>query len=134
MREEILKLIEKAGEARRNSISTFSGFAVGAALSSLDGRIFSGCNIENVSFGLTICAERVAIFKALSEGVREFSALAIATEAKELTTPCGACRQIIWEFCGDIQVIVSNKVESRTFHTHELFPHPFDSESLGSKS
>lgn len=95
------------------------------------GRIFAGCNVENASYGLTICAERVAIFKAISEGEREFNAIAVVTDAETLTPPCGACRQIIWEFCGDVPVILANlhgKIERE--RSLNLLPRPFDSSHL----
>jgi len=95
------------------------------------GRTFGGCNVENASYGLTICAERVAIFKAISEGEREFEAIAVVTDADALTPPCGACRQIIWEFCGDVPVILANlkgKVERES--SAKLLPRPFDSSNL----
>jgi len=95
------------------------------------GRVYTGCNIENASYGLTCCAERVAIFKALSEGERGFEAIAVVTETDNLTPPCGACRQIIWEFCGDVPVILANlngKIERES--AGKLLPRPFDSSFL----
>ena len=95
------------------------------------GRVYTGCNIENASYGLTCCAERVAIFKALSEGERGFEAIAVVTETDNLTPPCGACRQIIWEFCGDVPVILANlkgKIERES--SAKLLPRPFDSSFL----
>jgi cytidine deaminase len=95
------------------------------------GRTYTGCNIENASYGLTCCAERVAIFKALSEGERGFDAIAVVTETDTLTPPCGACRQIIWEFCGDVPVILANlkgKIERES--SAKLLPRPFDSSFL----
>lgn len=95
------------------------------------GRVYTGCNIENASYGLTCCAERVAIFKALSEGERGFEAIAVVTETDNLTPPCGACRQIIWEFCGDVPVILANlkgKIERES--AAKLLPRPFDSSFL----
>ncbi len=124
-------LIEAAWAARRQARPDFSGFPVGAALEDSQGRIFGGCNIENVSYGLTICAERVAIFKALSEGGRQFRRIVVVTEAARVTPPCGACRQIIWEFCGDIPVTAMNRAgESKTWRMPELLPDPFDRENL----
>ncbi len=114
-----------------NAHAPFSNFLVGAALEDEAGAIHNGCNIENATYGLTICAERVAIFKAISEGVRSFRRLAIASEAERLTPPCGACRQIIWEFCGDIEVwLVSKKGQSESMRMKDLFPRPFDATSL----
>src|SRR6202453_94005 len=101
-------LISAAKQARENAHAPFSDFRVGAAVRANSGRVYSGCNVENASYGLTICAERVAIFKALSEGERGFDAIAVVTDAEKLTPPCGACRQIIWEFCGDAEVILGN--------------------------
>ena len=89
-------------EARTRAVAPYSSFAVGAAVESVDGAIVTGCNIENASYGLTICAERVPLFKAVSEGIRRFAHLAVAADTAEPTPPCGACRQVIWELCGDI--------------------------------
>src|SRR6185436_20794473 len=102
-------LIAKAKEARERALAPYSRFKVGAAIQTRDGRIYTGCNIENASYGLSICAERVALWKALSEGAHEFEEMAIVTEADTLTSPCGACRQLLWEYCGDI-----------TIHLHSL--------------
>src|ERR1700690_1678167 len=96
-------LIKAAGQDRENAHAPFSNFRVGAAVRATSGRIFTGCNVENASYGLTCCAERVAIFKAISEGERGFDAIAVVTDTDSLTPPCGACRQIIWEFCGDAE-------------------------------
>src|ERR1700738_3848957 len=101
-------LIQAAEQARENAHAPFSNFRVGAALRAKSGRVYTGCNIENASYGLTCCAERVAIFKAISEGERGFDAIAVVSDTESLTPPCGACRQIIWEFCGDAQVVLSN--------------------------
>src|SRR4051812_10305109 len=95
------ELVARATSARDRAIATYSGFKVGAALRTTDGKIYEGCNIENASYGLTVCAERIAIFKALSEGERRFEAMAIVTDAASLTPSCGACRQLMWEYCGD---------------------------------
>src|ERR1700756_5564599 len=97
-------LAAKAAAARENAVATYSGFKVGAALEAMDGRTYTGCNIENVSYGLTVCAERVALWKALSEGVREFRRIAVVTDDTKATPPCGACRQLLWEYCGDIPI------------------------------
>jgi cytidine deaminase len=124
-------LLNAPTQARENAHAPFSNFRVGAAVRASSGRIFGGCNIENASYGLTLCAERVAIFKALSEGERNFEAIAVVTDADVLTPPCGACRQIIWEFCGDIPVLLANlKGRKETLKMSELFPKPFDSSSL----
>jgi cytidine deaminase len=124
-------LIEAAKQARENAHAPYSNFRVGAALRSTSGRIFGGCNVENATYGLTICAERVAIFKAISEGERGFSAIAVVTDTDAPTPPCGACRQLIWEFCGDIPVSMANldgKIE--VMQMRELFPRAFDDSNL----
>jgi cytidine deaminase len=124
-------LISAAKHARENAHAQFSNFKVGAALRTVSGRIFGGCNVENATYGLTVCAERVAIFKAISEGERRFDAIAVVTDTPTLTSPCGACRQLIWEFCGDVPVILSNlhgQMEIVSMRT--LFPKPFDASSL----
>ena len=124
-------LIEAAKQARENAHAPYSNFRVGAALRSTSGRIFGGCNVENATYGLTICAERVAIFKAVSEGERGFSAIAVVTDTEVLTPPCGACRQLIWEFCGDIPVSMANlKGKMEVLQMKELFPRPFDDSNL----
>jgi cytidine deaminase len=125
------KLIAVAKQARENAYAAYSNFRVGAALKAQSGRVYTGCNIENASYGLTCCAERVAIFKAMSEGERGFEAIAVVTDTDKLTPPCGACRQVIWEMCGDIPVILANlkgKVEHET--AGELLPRPFDKSHL----
>jgi len=124
-------LIAAAKQARENAHAPYSNFRVGAALQSSSGRIFSGCNVENASYGLTVCAERVAIFKAISEGERGFSAIAVITDTDALTPPCGACRQLLWEFCGDIPVTMANLAGKReTLQMKDLFPRPFDDSNL----
>ena len=124
-------LIEAAKQARENAHAPYSNFRVGAALRSTSGRIFGGCNVENATYGLTMCAERVAIFKAVSEGERGFSAIAVVTDTDVLTPPCGACRQLIWEFCGDIPVSMANlKGKIELVQMKELFPKPFDDSNL----
>jgi cytidine deaminase len=124
-------LISAAKLARENAHAPLSNFRVGAALRAKSGRIFAGCNVENASYGLTLCAERVAIFKAISEGERGFDAIAVVTDTDALTPPCGACRQIIWEFCGDVPVIMANlegKMECES--AGKLLPRPFDANNL----
>ena len=117
--------------ARENAHAPFSRFRVGAALEDARGRIHTGCNIENATYGLTICAERVAVFKAVSEGAREFRRMAIAADTGKLTPPCGACRQILWEFCGDIEIVLINPRGAReTMQLKDLFPRPFDATFL----
>src|SRR5438552_2473477 len=121
------ELIEQAAACRVHAVAPYSGFKVGAAIESVDGRIFAGCNIENVSYGLTVCAERVALWKALSEGAREFRQLAIVTDAAAVTPPCGACRQLLWEYCGNIQIhLHSLRGLDAEHQLADLFPHPFD--------
>jgi cytidine deaminase len=124
-------LLDAARSARENAVATFSKFRVGAAVRAKSGKIYTGCNVENASYGLTICAERVAIFKALSEGERGFTAIAVVTDTDRLTPPCGACRQIIWEFCGDAEVILGNlKGKSESLRMAALLPRPFDASNL----
>lgn len=124
-------LIEAARRARENAHAPYSNFRVGAALRAKSGRIFGGCNVENSTYGLTVCAERVAIFKAMSEGERGFDAIAVVTDTDALTPPCGACRQLIWEFCGDAEVILANlKGKQEVYRMSALFPKPFDSSHL----
>ena len=128
---EFDSLISAAKMARENAHAPFSNFKVGAALRTTTGKVFGGCNVENATYGLTVCAERVAIFKAISEGERKFDAIAVVTDTDGLTPPCGACRQLIWEFCGDVPVIMSNlKGNVETFRMSQLFPKPFDSSNL----
>ena len=104
---------------------------MGAALEDSAGRIHTGCNVENATYGLTLCAERVAVFKAISEGAREFRRIAIAADTDTLTPPCGACRQILWEFCGDIEIMLVNpRGKSETLHLKDLFPRAFDASFL----
>ena len=124
-------LIEAAKTAREKAFAPYSNFRVGAALGTKSGKIFTGCNIENASFGLTMCAERVAIFKAISEGETKFTNLAVVADTENLTPPCGPCRQIIWEFCGDIPVTFSNlEGKTETVRMSELLPRAFDTNFL----
>ena len=117
--------------ARENAHAPYSKFRVGAALEDTSGRVHTGCNIENATYGLTLCAERVAVFKAISEGAREFRRIAIAADTDTLTPPCGACRQILWEFCGDIEIVLVNlRGKSETLRLKELFPRAFDASFL----
>jgi len=125
------ELIRAARQARRCAHAAFSRFKVGAALQTADGIIVTGCNIENATYGLTICAERVAMFKALSEGHRRFRRIAIVAAAATPTPPCGACRQILWEFGGDLEVILANpRGETGRHRLRALLPLPFDARSL----
>lgn len=124
-------LITVAKQTRENAHAPYSNFRVGAALRATSGRVFGGCNIENATYGLTICAERTAIFKAISEGERGFEVICVVTDTETLTPPCGACRQLIWEFCGDVPVILSNlKGKVEVLQMRDLFPKPFDSSNL----
>jgi cytidine deaminase len=125
------KLVDAALAARLNARAPFSNFKVGAALEDETGRIFTGCNVENATFGLTMCAERVAVFKAVSEGAQEFRRIAIAADTDLLTPPCGACRQILWEFCGDVEIALVNlEGKTETLRLKDLFPRPFDASFL----
>jgi cytidine deaminase len=124
-------LIAIARQTRENASAAYSNFRVGAALRATSGRIFGGCNVENATYGLTMCAERVAIFKAISEGERGFDSIAVVTDTDVLTPPCGACRQLIWEFCGDIPVVLANLAgKAEVVRMSALFPRPFDSSNL----
>lgn len=124
-------LIKAATQARENAHARFSNFRVGAALRTPAGKIFGGCNVENATYGLTLCAERVAIFKAISEGERRFDAIAVVTDTDSLTPPCGACRQLIWEFCGEVPVVLANlKGKVEVLRMSALFPRPFDASHL----
>jgi cytidine deaminase len=124
-------LVAAARRARDYAHATYSNFKVGAAIETTDGRVITGCNIENATYGLTICAERVAMFKALSEGHRQFTRIAIVADTETPAPPCGACRQIMWEFAGDIEVILANTSrETKRFQLSTLLPHPFDARFL----
>jgi cytidine deaminase len=131
LRANLSELVRAATAARLKAHAPYSRFKVGAALLNREGLIVTGCNIENATFGLTLCAERVAVFKAVSEGIGDFVALAVVTNSRTLTPPCGACRQIVWEFCGNIRVrIESLKGRSIDRSMRELFPMPFDGKSF----
>ncbi|HZE72827.1 MAG TPA: cytidine deaminase [Pyrinomonadaceae bacterium] len=122
---------ETARRARLQSVAPFSRFLVGAAVRAASGKIYSGCNIESASYGLTVCAERVAIWKALSEGERDFTELSIVADTDSLTPPCGTCRQIIWEFCKNATIKLLNlKGQSETVSIRELLPRAFDARFL----
>ena len=129
MSETENELIKTATDARLRSVAPFSKFLVGAALRTKDGKIFTGCNVENATYGLTLCAERIAVFKAISEGYRplQFRRIAIVADTTSATPPCGACRQILWEFAGDIEVILADLAVERGQHRlTDLLPLPFD--------
>ena len=120
-------LLQAALDVRENAFAPYSKFKVGAALEGIDGRIHTGCNVENATYGLTMCAERVAVFKAVSEGARRFKRVAIAADTDKLTPPCGSCRQILWEFCGDVEIILVNpRGRIEIYRLREIFPKPFD--------
>src|SRR5262245_49424941 len=120
-------LIEAAIKVRENAHARFSKFKVGAAVQDDTGRIHTGCNVENATYGLTVCAERVAIFKAISEGAKKFTRVAVVADTDSLTPPCGACRQILWEFCGDVELVLSNlNGKTETLRLGTLFPRAFD--------
>ena len=125
------KLVAAARQAREHAVADFSHFKVGAALETETGEIITGCNIENATYGLTICAERVAMFKALSEGHRAFTRVAVVADTAEPTPPCGACRQILWEFGGDLEVMLANLTQEAGRHRlRDLLPLPFDARLL----
>jgi cytidine deaminase len=124
-------LLDAARAARLHAHAPFSNFLVGAALETADGRVVAGCNVENATYGLTLCAERVAMFKAISEGHRRFLRVAVVADTSEPTPPCGACRQILWEFGGDLEVILGNLTQlTARYRLAELLPHPFDARLL----
>ena len=129
--ESLQQLVETAKQARLRSIAPFSNFLVGAAVRTAEGKVYIGCNVESASYGLTVCAERVAIWKALSEGERHFSELAIVADTETLTPPCGTCRQIIWEFAKNATIILGNlHGETQVVSIRELLPRAFDARFL----
>jgi len=129
MAVEVENLIKLAAEAREKAYAPYSHFRVGAALLGKSGRVYTGCNVENASYGLTVCAERVALFRAVAEGEREFEAIAIVTEKG--VTPCGACRQVLREFGRELRVIVADiKGKQREYTLAELLPDDFKPEDL----
>ena len=125
------ELIKTATEARLRSVAPFSKFLVGAALRTKDGKVFTGCNVESASYGLTVCAERVAIWKALSEGERDFTDLVIVADTEQLTPPCGTCRQIIWEFAKHAKIVLANlRGQKEEVDIAHLLPKAFDARFL----
>src|SRR5580704_3914993 len=131
MTHQVEKLVAAARAVRLNAHARFSHFLVGAALESAGGDIITGCNIENATYGLTVCAERVAVWKAISEGYREFKRVVIVADTEAPTPPCGACRQILWEFGGDIEVVLADLREVKgVYSLSKLLPHPFDARLL----
>lgn len=125
MNEQDLKLLEQAREAAKKAYAPYSGYKVGAALRCQDGTIFTGCNVENASYSLTICAERTAVFKAISEGYREYDSIAIYVDSEVLFPPCGACRQVLYEFSPQLKVIYASKIETTMKSIAELLPGAF---------
>jgi cytidine deaminase len=124
-------LSDYAREAREMAIAPYSKFRVGAALLTEDGEIITGCNVESATYGLTVCAERIAVFKAVSEGFLKFTAIAVVADAHTVTPPCGACRQVLWELCGDIWIHISDlKGHKKTMRLSSLLPEPFDKRFL----
>ena len=135
MSEELQPLIEAAQQARQYAVAPFSGFLVGAAVRTGSGKVYTGCNVESASYGLTVCAERVAIWKALSEGERQFTGLAVVADTKTLTPPCGTCRQIIWEFARGATIVFANlEGKSEVFQIADLLPRAFDARFLKGKT
>ncbi len=125
------QIIEAATRARDCALARYSNFCVGAALEAEGGEVYTGCNVESAAYEQTICAERVAIWKALSEGERKFRRLCVVVDTERLTPPCGACRQVIWEFCGDIPVTLANlRGDTETLQMADLLPRPFDAQFL----
>jgi cytidine deaminase len=125
------RLIDEARKARDRAYAPYSNFKVGAAVQGESGNIYIGCNVESASYGLTVCAERVAIWKGISMGETRFKSIAVVVETDDLTPPCGVCRQIIWEFCGDVPVILSNLTgRNEVIPMGELLPRAFDSKFL----
>lgn len=126
METTVARLIEQARQVRQRAHAPYSRFFVGSALEADEGRIFTGCNVENASYGLTVCAERVAAFKAISEGCREFTRIAIVAGTEVSTPPCGACCQVLWELCGNLEVILANMdTWIETVQLADLLPRPF---------
>ena len=131
MNKDLEKLVQSAKQTREKAFAPFSNFRVGAAVETKSGKIFTGCNIESAAYSGTACAERVAIWKAVSEGETEFTNLAVVADTEELTPPCGVCRQIIWEFCGDIPVTFVNlEGKFETIQMKQLLPRAFDAKFL----
>ena len=124
-------LVAAAVDARTRARARFSGFKVGAALETDNGDVVTGCNVENATYGLTMCAERVALYKALSEGRDVFTRIAVVADTEAPTPPCGACRQLLWEYCGDIEVVLANlSTVTARLRLSELLPRPFDARLL----
>ena len=125
------QLVQVALDTRLNAVAPYSNFKVGAALLTSEGKVYTGCNVENATYGLSVCAERVALWKALSEGERSFSRIVVASESARPASPCGACRQLLWEFAGDIEVILANpRGQTESHQLAALFPEAFDGRFL----
>ena len=125
------ELVEAATRVRENAYAPFSEFKVGAALETDDGQIIVGSNVESASYGLTVCAERVAVWNAISQGKRKITRIAVVADTEDLTPPCGVCRQIIWEFGGDIPVVLANLMgKTETVQMKDLLPRAFDTKFL----
>ena len=129
--DDDVALVAAAVDARTRARARFSGFQVGAALETSTGEVITGCNVENATYGLTMCAERVALYKALSDGKDVFTRIAVVADTENPTPPCGSCRQLLWEYCGDIDVILSSLTEvKRRLRLSQLLPLPFDARLL----
>jgi cytidine deaminase len=125
------ELMAAAKAVRERAHAPFSHFKVGCAIEDEHGRVYTGCNVENASYGLTLCAERVAVFKAISEGAGKLQRVAVVADTGTLTPPCGACRQILWEFCGDAELVLENLSGTReTMTVKQILPRPFDASFL----
>jgi cytidine deaminase len=125
------ELVAAAKTVRLRAHAPFSNFKVGCAIEDENGRVFTGCNVENASYGLSLCAERVAVFKAISEGAGKLQRIAVVADTEALTPPCGACRQILWEFCGDAELALENLAGKReTMTIKQILPRPFDASFL----
>jgi cytidine deaminase len=125
------QLTEAARAVRERAHAPYSGFKVGAAIEDENGRVFTGCNVENATYGLSVCAEHVAVLKAISEGAAKLKRVAVVADSDTLTPPCGACRQILWEFCGNIELTMANIAgRQETISMEQIFPRPFDASFL----
>ena len=131
MKHSDQELVDAAADVRTRAYAPYSDFKVGAAVETENGDIYTGCNVESASYGLTVCAERVAVWKGISRGATKFGRIAVVVDTEELTPPCGVCRQILWEFCGDVPVILANlNGKTETVMMSELLPRAFDSKFL----
>ena len=129
--EDNPELVEAARKARERAHAPYSGFKVGAAVEDTAGKVYAGCNIENATYGLTLCAERLAVYKAISEGAGKIVRVAVVADTERLTPPCGACRQILWEFCSEAELLLANLKDAReSMNISDIFPRPFDDSFL----